>query len=547
MKAVFALTLSIIMFLPVINHAQETPTFEIIQTEIFNPNCISCHQSGTSFARQSGLVLTEGSAFGNLVDVVPKNAAAAADGLVRVTSEGQEFAPHKSFLWEKINAPEQKHFYQDHQNYGSLMPLGLDYLTNGQLAFIKQWIIAGAPVSETVADVSLLEDTTRYKPPDFTALDPPKKGFQLHLGPYDVWPAELHDREFMYYQPYPTSEDLFVTRYEISITQNSHHFLLYNYPNGKATPTPNVFRDIRTAQGVNNISNLIQLGNLFPFQLFVGTQLPYLNYYFPPGVALRLPAGSGFDLNSHSVNRSGESQEGEVYVNIHTVDPSEVQRAADYDFFGNYNISLPPNATTTLTYDGFFDEKRQIIQMWSHSHEHTLEFNIYRIGGEDDGQQIYWANDWENPPFLGFDPPLTVNPGEGLRLVTTYNNWTNKTITFGPLSSDEMQFVFFLYYTGDVVSSVDEEILPENFWVEQNYPNPFNPGTKIRYSLPQEGPVTLKIFNVLGKEVQTLLNEVQTEGEHLVEFSGSALSSGIYFYKLEAAGLIEVKKMILMK
>lgn len=546
MKAVFALTLSIIMFLPVINHAQETPTFEIIQTEIFNPNCISCHQSGTSFARQSGLVLTEGSAFGNLVDVVPKNPAAAADGLVRVTSEGQEFAPHKSFLWEKINAPEQKHFYQDHQNYGSLMPLGLDYLTNGQLAFIKQWIIAGAPVSETVADVSLLEDTTRYTP-DFTALDPPKKGFQLHLGPYDVWPAELHDREFMYYQPYPTSEDLFVTRYEISITQNSHHFLLYNYPNGKATPTPNVFRDIRTAQGVNNISNLIQLGNLFPFQLFVGTQLPYLNYYFPPGVALRLPAGSGFDLNSHSVNRSGESQEGEVYVNIHTVDPSEVQRAADYDFFGNYNISLPPNATTTLTYDGFFDEKRQIIQMWSHSHEHTLEFNIYRIGGEDDGQQIYWANDWENPPFLGFDPPMTVNPGEGLRLVTTYNNWTNKTITFGPLSSDEMQFVFFLYYTGDVVSSVDEEILPENFWVEQNYPNPFNPGTKIRYSLPQEGPVTLKIFNVLGKEVQTLLNEVQTEGEHLVEFSGSALSSGIYFYKLEAAGLIEVKKMILMK
>ena len=104
MKAVFALTLSIIMFLPVINRAQETPTFEIIQTEIFNLNCISCHQSGTSFARQSGLVLTEGVAFGNLVDVVPKNTAAAADGLVRVSSEGQEFAPHKSLLLEKINA-----------------------------------------------------------------------------------------------------------------------------------------------------------------------------------------------------------------------------------------------------------------------------------------------------------------------------------------------------------------------------------------------------------------------------------------------------------
>ena len=547
MTAVFTLTLSIIMFLPVINRAQETSTFQIIQTQIFNTNCISCHQPGTSFARQSGLVLTEGSAFGNLVDVVPKNAAAVADGLVRVTSEGGEFAPHKSFLWEKINAPEQNHFYQDHQNYGSLMPLGLDYLTNGQLAFIKQWMIAGAPASEAVANVTLLADTTRYTPPDFVALDPPQKGFQLHLGPYDVWPAELHDREFMYYQPYPTTEDIFVTRYEISITQNSHHFLLYNYPDGTTTPIPNVFRDVRNAQGVGNIVHLIQLGNLFPFQLFIGTQLPYLNYYFPPGVALRLPAGSGFDLNSHSVNRSGEPQQGEVYVNIHTVDPGEVQRAADYDFFGNFNISLPPNATTTLTYDGFFDEKRQIIQMWSHSHEHTLEFNIYRIGGEDDGERIYWTSDWEHPPFLGFDPPLTVNPGEGFRLVTTYDNWTNNKIEFGPLSSDEMQFVFFLYYTGDVVSSVDEDTVPENFRVEQNYPNPFNPATKIRYSLPKNGLVTLKIYNVLGREVQTLISEIQTQGEHLVEFDGSALSSGIYFYKLEAAGLSEVKKMILMK
>ena len=110
MKAVLTLTWSIIVFLPGLNLAQETPTFEIIQTEIFNTNCITCHQPGTSFARQSGLILTQDNAYSNLVDVVPKNAAAAADGFVRVTSEGGEFAPHKSFLWEKVNAPEQNHF-----------------------------------------------------------------------------------------------------------------------------------------------------------------------------------------------------------------------------------------------------------------------------------------------------------------------------------------------------------------------------------------------------------------------------------------------------
>ena len=257
MKVVFALTLLIIIFLPGINLAQETSTFEIIQTDIFNKNCITCHQPGTSFARQSGLVLTEGRAYASLIDAVPKNAAAAANGLVRVTSEGREFAPHKSFLWEKINAPNQNHFYQDHQNYGSLMPLGIDFLTNGQLAFIEKWIIAGAPESEAVVDVNLLQDTTRYKPPDFVALDPPQEGFQLHLGPFDVWPAERHDREFLYYEPHPTAEDIFITRYEISIPQNSHHFILYNYPSGNATPTPNVFRDIRDAQGVDNLLNLI--------------------------------------------------------------------------------------------------------------------------------------------------------------------------------------------------------------------------------------------------------------------------------------------------
>ena len=93
----------------------------------------------------------------------------------------------------------------------------------------------------------------------------------------------------------------------------------------------------------------------------------------------------------------------------------------------------------------------------------------------------------------------------------------------------------------------DQATVPSSFELSQNYPNPFNPETKIPYSLPQKGLVTLKIYNVLGKEVGVVLNEVQTEGEHLVEFDGSALSSGIYFYKLEAAGLSEVKKMILMK
>lgn len=86
-----------------------------------------------------------------------------------------------------------------------------------------------------------------------------------------------------------------------------------------------------------------------------------------------------------------------------------------------------------------------------------------------------------------------------------------------------------------------------NYSLSQNYPNPFNPVTKINFSLPKSGLVQLKIFDMLGREVQTLLNEFKTIGEHSVDFNGSNLSSGVYFYKLTTNEFVETKKMILVK
>ena len=93
-----------------------------------------------------------------------------------------------------------------------------------------------------------------------------------------------------------------------------------------------------------------------------------------------------------------------------------------------------------------------------------------------------------------------------------------------------------------------------SFNLSQNYPNPFNPSTKIRYAIPAvistEGRnlnVTLKIFDVLGNEIATLVNEVKSVGSYEVNFDASKLSSGVYFYKLEAGSFVETKKMMLMK
>ena len=93
----------------------------------------------------------------------------------------------------------------------------------------------------------------------------------------------------------------------------------------------------------------------------------------------------------------------------------------------------------------------------------------------------------------------------------------------------------------------DGEAVPGTYELSQNYPNPFNPSTSIHYSVPVNGQVTLKIFNILGQEVRTLVNTVQSSGSYVVNFNASTLSSGVYFYQLRAEGFVSVKKMMLLK
>jgi len=88
---------------------------------------------------------------------------------------------------------------------------------------------------------------------------------------------------------------------------------------------------------------------------------------------------------------------------------------------------------------------------------------------------------------------------------------------------------------------------PSQYSLEQNYPNPFNPITTISYSIKEKGLVTLKVFDILGKEVATLTNEEQIAGSYKLDFNASALASGIYFYSLKAGDFVSTRKMILLK
>ena len=96
------------------------------------------------------------------------------------------------------------------------------------------------------------------------------------------------------------------------------------------------------------------------------------------------------------------------------------------------------------------------------------------------------------------------------------------------------------------ISNYNSEV-PTSYSLNQNYPNPFNPSTNINFSIPKSGLVTLKIYDMVGREVSSLVNEFKSAGNYVVGFNASALSSGTYFYRIEANDFIATKKMVLVK
>ncbi|MBE2228375.1 MAG: S8 family serine peptidase [Ignavibacteria bacterium] len=148
-------------------------------------------------------------------------------------------------------------------------------------------------------------------------------------------------------------------------------------------------------------------------------------------------------------------------------------------------------------------------------------------------------------PFTGsFIPSSPLAPFVGQAVNGT---WT-LSISDGATGDTGLLKAWCLQITYQtVVGGIQTIEIPNYFSLAQNYPNPFNPNTSIKYSVPTPSNVVLKIYDVLGKEVVTLVNEVKQPGFHTVDFNASELASGIYFYRIDAGEFTSVKRMVLVK
>jgi hypothetical protein len=120
-----------------------------------------------------------------------------------------------------------------------------------------------------------------------------------------------------------------------------------------------------------------------------------------------------------------------------------------------------------------------------------------------------------------------------------------RTIPNSQTHTDEL-----IAYKASAVTSVSGNAvnqLPRNYSLSQNYPNPFNPTTNISYQLPASSFTTLKVYDLLGREIATLVNEQKSAGTHTATFNAAALSSGMYFYQIKAGSFTETKKLVILK
>ena len=185
-------------------------------------------------------------------------------------------------------------------------------------------------------------------------------------------------------------------------------------------------------------------------------------------------------------------------------------------------------------------------------HNDTNVLLIHRRGGYGRNFIGTYLDDSATTPISSGYAPFTgiFSPDSALAKLNGHNvngSWILSISDDSPGSTGTLKAwcLDVVYYT--LVGAIENVRIPNFYSLQQNYPNPFNPVTKITYTVPKTGNVQLKVYDVQGREVASLVNEVKQPGIYTVDFNASDFASGIYFYKIQSGTFTDVKKMVLLK
>ena len=239
---------------------------------------------------------------------------------------------------------------------------------------------------------------------------------------------------------------------------------------------------------------------------------------FPTGVA------SGTYANSFvlTAQQEGWLMTDSMYVNVH----SNVFPGGEIRHQMNLDNPLPVELSSFTS----VINNNNVTLHWTTSSElNNTGFDIERTSGK---------SEWIKIGFV---------PGNGNISIPVNYSFTDNNLNIGSYNYRLKQIDF---NGNNEYFSLSNEVnigIPAEYSLSQNYPNPFNPETKIDFQLPADGKVSIKLYDISGKEVMQLLNEQKNAGYYSLKLNGSALSSGIYFYTIESGNFVNTKKLMLVK
>lgn len=218
-------------------------------------------------------------------------------------------------------------------------------------------------------------------------------------------------------------------------------------------------------------------------------------------------------------------------LNIRSVDDNQLI-AKQLTMYGS-TLSLINPIETPVNLKAAELSVNEVLLSWLDKSDNEDGFVIERKSGDS-----LSINNFNIIDTVGFNDTSYIDNS-----ITDSSKFTYRIYGYNPDTTSEYSNLAYI----EIITSIKDKTVPELFVLRQNYPNPFNPSTIIKYEIPNSGFVTLKIYNALGQEIKTIVNEFQNSGKYSVEFNGSNLSSGIYFYKLTTKNHTAIKKFILMK